>query len=70
MKHQIDKKGGMCVTYIALIGFSGSISVAKGEIIEIKDKAIIDDLTKAGYIAPIDETATIIDKNKKYREYK
>ena len=46
------------------------MSVAKGEIIEIKDKAIIDDLTKAGYIAPIDETATIIDKNKKYREYK
>ena len=60
----------MCVTYIALRSFSGSMSVAKGEIIEIKDKAIIDDLTKAGYIAPIDETATIIDKNKKYREYK
>lgn len=58
------------MTYIALRSFSGKMSVAKGEIIEIKDKAIIDDLTKAGYIELIDETATIIDKNKKYREYK
>lgn len=58
------------MTYRALRSFSGSNSVAKDEIIEIKDEYIINDLLKAGYIEPIDDTMTIIDKNKKYREYK
>ena len=36
--------------YRALKGFSGLISMKKGEVKEIKDKHIADDLLKAGYI--------------------
>ena len=39
--------------YKALISFSGVISMAEGEVREISDKALIDDLTKAGYIVPL-----------------
>lgn len=36
--------------YKALVGFSGAISMSKGEVAEIKDKNLVADLTKAGYI--------------------
>ena len=37
--------------YKALVSFSGLISMAEGEIRELKDENIIDDLLKAGYIS-------------------
>lgn len=37
------------------MGFSGVISMSKGEVEEIKDKNLIADLTKAGYIEPIEK---------------
>lgn len=36
--------------YIALTSFSGAISMAKGEIKDIKDEYIINDLINAKYI--------------------
>ena len=36
--------------YTALIGFSGAITMSKGEVAEIKDKNLVADLTRAGYI--------------------
>ena len=36
--------------YKALVGFSGAISMSKGEVAEIEDKNLVSDLTKAGYI--------------------
>lgn len=36
--------------YRALVSFSGSISMAMGEIRELTDKSIVKDLLKAGYI--------------------
>ncbi len=41
--------------YKALVGFSGAISMSKGEVREIKDKSLVADLTKAGYIAPMEK---------------
>lgn len=42
--------------YKALISFSGLISMTKGQVREIKDKAIIKDLLKAGYIEEVKST--------------
>lgn len=39
--------------YRAVIGFSGLINMKKGEIKEIKDKALVKDLLKAGYIVEV-----------------
>ena len=39
--------------YKALTSFSGLISMTEGEIREIKDQAVADDLLKAGYIEEI-----------------
>lgn len=36
--------------YIAKVSFGGIITMAKDEIREIKDKVLIKDLIKAGYI--------------------
>ena len=44
--------------YRALKGFSGLISMKNGEVKEIKDKYIVDDLLKAGYIEPIEKPKT------------
>lgn len=41
--------------YKALVGFSGALSMSEGEVREIKDEYLIADLTKAGYIAPIEK---------------
>ena len=38
--------------YKALVSFSGLISMAEGEVREIEDPAIVNDLLKAGYIQP------------------
>lgn len=42
--------------YRAKIGFSGLISMTKGEVKEIKNKALVKDLLKAGYIEEIKPT--------------
>ena len=39
--------------YRAKVGFSGLISMKKNEVKQIKDKALIKDLLKAGYIEEI-----------------
>jgi hypothetical protein len=39
--------------YRAIIGFSGLINMKKGEVKEIKDKALVKDLLKAGYIEEV-----------------
>lgn len=44
--------------YKATVGFSGLISMGKGEVKEIKDKDVADDLLKAGYIEPIEKPKT------------
>ena len=44
----------------ALIGFSGIVSMRKGEVKEINDKSIVTDLIRAGYIEPVEKP-----KNKK-----
>lgn len=53
--------------YLATVSFSGSsISMAKGQLREISDAALVSDLTKAGYIVPYESTkkaeATVEDK--------
>ena len=42
--------------YRAKVGFSGLISMKKNEVKQIKDKAIVKDLLKAGYIEEIKPT--------------
>lgn len=41
--------------YKALVSFVGAVSMAKGEIREIADSPIIDDLLSAKYIEPVEE---------------
>ena len=63
-----NKKGGVNMTYIALASFVGSMgSVRKNEIVVINDKAIAEDLMKAGYIEPIDKTVTVLKDDQEYR---
>jgi hypothetical protein len=39
----------------ALIGFVGLVSMRKNEVKDIRDKKIVTDLIRAGYVEPIDE---------------
>ncbi len=39
--------------YKAIIGFTGLITMRKDEVKEIKDKALVKDLLKAGYIEEV-----------------
>lgn len=41
--------------YRALVSFSGLISMSMGEVREIKDESIVNDLLKAGYIEELKE---------------
>ena len=45
----------MFMKYKSLIGFSGLVSMSKGEVGEIKDKSLAADLIKAGYIEPVEK---------------
>lgn len=38
--------------YKALVSFTGKVSMAQGEVGEISDPAVVDDLVRAGYIIP------------------
>lgn len=40
--------------YKATVSFSGKVSMSMGEVREISDQALADDLTKAGYIMPVE----------------
>lgn len=53
----------MLMKYRALKGFSGLISMRKGEIKVINDKEIVVDLIKAGYIEPIEKPKTTNKKS-------
>lgn len=45
------------MAYLACVSFSGTkISMAKGQIREISDSALVNDLLKAGYIVPYEAT--------------
>lgn len=50
--------------YKAVVSFSGSISMAEGDIAEIADKAISADLLKAGFIVAIEEPKNEGKRNK------
>ena len=39
--------------YRAVVGFTGLLTMKKGEVKEIKDKALVKDLLKAGYIVEV-----------------
>lgn len=53
--------------YKALISFTGRISMAMGDVKEIKDSSIANDLLKAGYIEQIPEKVPekVIEKKAK-----
>lgn len=38
--------------YKALVSFTGKVSMAQGEVGEISDSSVVDDLVRAGYIIP------------------
>lgn len=44
------------MSYMATVSFSGKISMHKGEVREISDPSLVEDLTKAGYIIPFEAT--------------
>ena len=45
------------MSYMATISFSGLISMHKGEVREITEPSLVEDLTKAGYIIPYEATS-------------
>lgn len=55
----------MLMKYIAIKGFSGLITMSKGEVKEINDKYIAEDLLKAGYIEPAEAPKTTPKTTKK-----
>lgn len=59
------------MSYIACVSFSNyDLSMTKGEVKEIKDPALVDDLLKAGYIAPFESTASVAETDDKPKENK
>lgn len=44
--------------YTVLVSFSGAVSAVRGQVIELNNKAVIKDLTKAGYIKQLKESKT------------
>lgn len=50
--------------YKAMTSFSGLVSMAEGDIMEIADKAVSDDLIQAGYIQAIEEPKHESKRNK------
>ena len=39
----------------ALVGFFGLVSMRKNEVKDIRDKKVVTDLIRAGYVEPIEE---------------
>lgn len=46
----------------ALVNFSGAFSMCKGEVREIKDKTVLDDLLQAKYVEEVKQTPKRSDK--------
>lgn len=46
----------------AKISFSGAVSMTAGDVREIKDKYVLNDLLRAGYIEPEAQEAKIVEK--------
>lgn len=51
--------------YKALISFCGKLNMTVGEVGEIPDKALADDLLKAGYIEEVKEEKPVEKKPQK-----
>ena len=49
----------------AKVNFSGAVSMSAGDVRDIKDQYILNDLIKAGYIEPEVQEAEIVDKSAK-----
>lgn len=45
--------------YMALVSFSGKLTMSKGKVGEISDQTLADDLLKAGYIIPYEATKEV-----------
>lgn len=54
--------------YKALVSFTGLVSMAVGDVREISDVSIANDLVKAGYIAEVKEKKTKSPKRKEKKE--
>jgi hypothetical protein len=52
----------------ALITFSGKVSMVKGQVKEINDKEVVEDLLKAGYIEEIKPAKEVKPTKKKQEE--
>ena len=50
--------------YKALVSFSGKLSMAMGEVREISDQSLVDDLLKAGYIIPLESKKAKAEEEK------
>lgn len=49
--------------YKATVGFSGKVTARKGQVLNLKDKDVIKDLTKAGYIVKANAEEVAADEN-------
>lgn len=46
----------------AIVSFSGKISMSAGDVRDIKDQYVLNDLIRAGYIEPEAQEAEIVEK--------
>lgn len=49
----------------ALVSFAGIVNMAEGEVREIPDKDLCEDLLHAGYIEEVEKTQKAIEKEEK-----
>lgn len=56
--------------YMATVSFSGNISMYEGEVRELSDSSLIEDLTKAGYIIKYEATKKEVAKDEKQTKRK
>ena len=56
--------------YMATVSFSGNISMYEGEVRELSDSSLIEDLTKAGYIIKYEATKKDVAKDEKQTKRK
>lgn len=52
----------------AIVSFSGKISMSAGDVRDIKDQYVLNDLIRAGYIEPEAQEAEIVEKPAKVVE--
>ena len=55
---------------MATVSFSGNISMYEGEVRELSDSSLIEDLTKAGYIIKYEATKKEVAKDEKQTKRK